>query len=154
MICVCLFIYIFIYLSSNTFCMFCQMSLPLPVMLPSSPTLDEDKYTNPELFSNPGSHSDDLQAVDDRFPAGGDAGSEVSSDNFYLPPLPPERGEGQGDLAASLNMLQGLMGTSAPNLLQQVRAVCSMLEATRYLTHLNHDQTLPDCTQFKANINS
>ena len=88
-------------------------------MYATSPSLDEDKYTNPELFSNPGSHGDDLQALDDQFQCF-DNGSEVGSDNFYLPPLPPEPKESQGDMGSSLKTLQALMATTAPDFLQQV----------------------------------
>ncbi|KAL8594505.1 hypothetical protein ACOMHN_024950 [Nucella lapillus] len=92
-----------------------------PVMVQTSHPMDDDddNYTNPELFSNPGSLGDDLQAVDDRNPFN-EAGSEVGSDNFYLPPLPPEPKESQDSLVASLNSLEALMGGKAPALLQQL----------------------------------
>ncbi|KAK7476401.1 hypothetical protein BaRGS_00032326 [Batillaria attramentaria] len=101
-------------------------SLPKPIMYPASPSVDDDRYTNPELFSNPGSHGDDLQAVDDRMQFF-DNRSDVGSDNFILPPLPPDPREsnvGLGGLDGgglnSLKTLQALMSTTAPNFLQQM----------------------------------
>ncbi|XP_070203856.1 centromere protein J-like isoform X2 [Littorina saxatilis] len=93
--------------------------LPKPVMYPTSPSADDDKYTNPDLFSNPGSYDDDMVAVDDRLQYYENR-SEVGSDNFYLPPLPPDPKESQADVGSQLKTLQALMGSTAPNFLQQM----------------------------------
>lgn len=99
--------------------------MPRPIMYSDSPNADEDRYTNPELFSNPGSYSDDLQAVDERLQQF-DAESDFGSDNFVLPPLPPDpnsprlSGRNQNGVVSSLSTLQALLNTTAPHVLQQV----------------------------------
>ncbi|XP_025091515.1 uncharacterized protein LOC112562447 isoform X2 [Pomacea canaliculata] len=69
-----------------------QDSLPKPIMYPVSPSNDEDKYTNPELFSNPGSQGDELQSLDEQcqYLDQTDGRSDASSDSFILPPVPPD----------------------------------------------------------------
>lgn len=109
---------------------FLQDSLPKPIMYPVSPSNDEDKYTNPELFSNPGSQGDELQSLDEQcqYLDHTDGRSDASSDSFILPPVPPDPklarlatlGHGGDNLLTSLSTLQALLNNAAPNFLQQV----------------------------------
>lgn len=99
-------------------------------MYPVSPSNDEDKYTNPELFSNPGSQGDELQSLDEQcqYLDQTDGRSDASSDSFILPPVPPDPklarlatlGHGGDNLLTSLSTLQALLNNAAPNFLQQV----------------------------------
>ena len=119
-------------------------------MYETSPSVDEDKYTNPELFSNPGSHGDELLALDDHFHCF-DNGSEIGSDNFYLPPLPPDPKESQGDVGSSLKTLQALMATTAPQFLQQVGVLVTvnvMAVVLVVFSSFATNESFPACTFF------
>ncbi|XP_059154868.1 centromere protein J-like [Physella acuta] len=104
-----------------------QSSLPKPVMYVDPSKLinpnDEDRYTNSELFSNPGSHEDQLEILRDDARPAPDWMSD-SSDNFIpakLPPPRPTRGGVKNGVALDqLAGLENLLNTAPAGLLQQV----------------------------------
>lgn len=104
-----------------------QSSLPKPVMYVDPSKLinpnDEDRYTNSELFSNPGSHEDQLEILRDDARPAPDWMSD-SSENFIpakLPPPRPTRGGVKNGVAFDqLAGLENLLNTAPAGLLQQV----------------------------------
>ena len=82
---------------------------------------DSDRLTNPDLFSNPDSNDDGFVAVDEQLPLSDVWSDSSSCGNFHLSPLSHLDVDKQESENLSLKSFHMCLGSTGPDMLEQVR---------------------------------